>query len=167
MIPGVKFFQYADVVRGYVPITVPMGGSMSPRSKRAIGHSFTAAGTALLGGLGLAAPAAAQATVPIGFTPGRAGASIAAVVGLISVGIGKSALTRSAGRPGADDGRTRAFVALAVGLTGIALGAQHLARHTGGFGTGDGRAGAIIALLVGLIGMILGGLALARTRRTG
>jgi hypothetical protein len=134
---------------------------------RAIGHSLTAA-AALLGYFGLAAPAAAQVSVAAGATtPGRVGAAVAAVVGLISVVIGGLALTRSARRDGTGNGRARAILALVVGLIGMVLGAQHLARYTGGFGTGDGRAGAIVALLVGLIGMVLGGLALARSRRTG
>src|SRR5688572_16571273 len=84
--------------------------------------------------------------VPAGtMTSGRAKATAAAVVGLISLIIGG--------------------LALLLGLIGIALSAIHLSGATGGFGTGSGRLGAIVGLVLGLIGMCLGGLALARARR--
>jgi hypothetical protein len=136
--------------------------------ERAIGRLLAAVAAALLAGFGLAAPAAAQVSVAAGrITPGRAGALVAAVVGLISVVIGGLALARSRGRVGTGGGRSRAIVALVVGLIGMVLAAQHLARYTGGFGTGGGRAGAIVALVLGLIGVVLGGLAQARSRRSG
>lgn len=102
----------------------------------------------------------------IGAGKGRAGAIVAAVVGLISLVIGGLALARSAGLVGAGAGRAGAFVALALGLIGTVLSVAHLGSSTGGFGTGSGRAGAIVALALGLIGMNLGGLALARSRRS-
>lgn len=128
------------------------------------------AAAALLGGIGLAAPAAAQVTVAdgvIGPGSGRAVASLAAVVGLIGVVIGGLALARSAGRIGTGNGRNGAIVALVLGLIGTVLAALHLATSTGGIGTGNGRGGAIVALVLGLIGIVLAGLARARSRRTG
>jgi hypothetical protein len=99
-------------------------------------------------------------------TNGRARALVAAVVGLISLVIGRLALARSAGRIGAGSGRAWAIVALALGLIGMVLSVAHLGSSTGGFGSGSGRAGAILALVLGLIGMNLGGLSLARSRRS-
>ena len=104
--------------------------------------------------------------VPIGITPGRARALVAAVVGLLSLVVGGLALARSAGRIGTGSGRAGAIVALVLGLIGMVLSVVHLGSSTGGFGTGSGRAGAIVALVLGLIGMNLGGLALARSRRS-
>ena len=98
-------------------------------------------------------------------TAGRARATVAAVVGLISVVIGALALARAAGRLGTGNGRVGATVALVLGLIGMVLSVVHLGSSTGGFGTGGGRAGAIVGLVLGLIGMNLGGLALARSRR--
>lgn len=112
----------------------------------------------------LAAPVAAQATVVNGgISSGRAGAIVAALVGLISVIIGRLALTRSVTRIGTGQGR--AIVSLVLGLIGMALSVLHQARSAGGIGTGNGRAGAIVALVLGLIGVVLGGLAVARSRR--
>lgn len=113
----------------------------------------------------LSAPVAAQAaTGYTGISSGRLGSIVAGVVGLISVVIGRIALTRSAARIGSR--RLWAIAALVVALIGMVLSGIHLARSSGGFGTGSGRAGAIVALVVGLIGMILGGMALVRLRRT-
>ena len=98
-----------------------------------------------------------------GITPGRAAALIPAVMGLISVVIGRLALIRSARR--ISSGRIMGITALTMGLIGIVLSVQHLARATGGIGTGSGRLGAIVALVLALIGIVLGGLALARSRR--
>ena len=128
------------------------------------------AAAALLGEFGLAAPVAAHAPVAaglIGGGSGRAGASLAAVVGLIGAIIGGLALARSAGRIGTGNGRNGAIVALVLGLIGIVLAGLHLATSTGAIGTGHGRGGAIVALLLGLIGMVLGRLALARSHSTG
>src|SRR5258705_13050461 len=76
----------------------------------------------------------------IGTGPGRLGATVAAVVGLISVVIGGLALARSAGRIGTGSGRLGAIVALVVGLIGMVLGGLHLARSAGfGSVTGNGR----------------------------
>jgi hypothetical protein len=98
-----------------------------------------------------------------GLTPGRAAAIVPAVLGLISVVIGWSALARSSGRVKA--GRRKAIIALVLGLTDIFLSSLHLARITGGIGTGSGKLGAIVATVLGLIGIALGALAMARFRR--
>ena len=96
----------------------------------------------------------------VDLTAGRARSMVAVVVGLISLGIGWLAVSRSAG-----SGRTVAIVALVLGLLGVVLSVVHLG-SAGGFGTGGGRAGAIVALVLALIGMSLGGLAVARSHRT-
>ncbi len=130
------------------------------------------AGAALLGGVGLAAPAAAHVPVQpaaasvYDMSSGRLGAIVAAVLGLIGVVIGGLALTRPAGRFGTGSGRLGAIVALAAGLIGMALGGLVVATADGGIGTGNGLGGAIVALVVGLIAVVLGGLALARSPRT-
>ena len=92
-------------------------------------HLIAVADAALLGGVGLAAPAAAHVSIAAGvITPGRLGAAVAAVVGLIGVVIGGLALARSAGRIGTGSGRGGAVVALVVGLIGMVLGALAIAR---------------------------------------
>jgi catechol 2,3-dioxygenase-like lactoylglutathione lyase family enzyme len=133
-------------------------------SSTSVPRPLALAAVALLGGVGLAAPAAAQGIIGTG--SGRTGASIAAVVALIGVVIGGLALARSSGRIGGGKGRDGAIVALVAGLIGTALAGLHLATATGAIGTGSGRAGAMVALVLGLIGMVLGWLALARSRRT-
>ncbi len=60
--------------------------------------------------------------------PGRIGAIVAALVGLIGVAIGVRSLARSSG------GR----VALVAGLIGIVLGGLVVATADGGVGTGNG-----------------------------
>ena len=133
-------------------------------------HPLLAA--ALIGGVGLAAPAAAQvldqppAVSAYTLTPERIAASAAAVVGLIGAVIGGLALARSAGRIGAGNGRRGAIVALVMGPIGLVIGGLVVATADGGLGTGNGLGGGIVAMMVGLIGMALGGLALARSRRT-
>ena len=97
---------------------------------------IAAAAAALLGGFGLAAPAAAHASVRAGLIgpgSGRAGASLAAAVALIGAVIGGLALARSAGRMGTGNGRGGAIVALVVGLIDIVLGglARARSRRTG------------------------------------
>ena len=130
------------------------------------------AAAALVGGFGLAAPAAAQvsdqppAVSAYTLTPGRIAASVAAVVGLIGAVIGGLALARSAGRIGTGNGRRGAIVALVLGPIGLVIGGLVVATADGGLGTGNGLGGGIVAMMVGLIGMALGGLALARSRRT-
>ncbi|XXZ53924.1 DUF6223 family protein [Sorangium sp. So ce341] len=124
-----------------------------------------AAAAALLGGVGLAAPAAAQGVIGPG--SGRAGATVAVVVGLIGAVVGGLALARSVGRTGTGNGRNGAIVALVLGLIGMVLAGLHLATSTGGIGTGNGRGGAIVALVLGLIDVVLGRLALVRSRRSG
>ena len=145
----------------------------SPRAARLVlrvTHLLPAA--ALIGGVGLAAPAAAQvsdqppAVSAYTMTPERIAASGAAVVGLIGAVIGGLALARSAGRIGAGNGRRGAIVALVMGPIGLVIGGLVVATADGGLGTGNGLGGGIVAMVVGLIGMALGGLALARSRRT-
>ncbi|MFC4607275.1 DUF6223 family protein [Streptomyces maoxianensis] len=140
---------------------------MSVRSVLAV----TAA--ALVGGVGLATPAAAHASVQPAaasvytMSAGRFGAIVAALLALTGVVIGGLALARSTGRIGTGPGRRGAVVALVVGLIGMTLGGLVAATASGGLGTGNGLGGAVVALMVGLIGMALGGLALTRSRRTG
>ncbi|GAA3485279.1 DUF6223 family protein [Streptomyces yanii] len=120
----------------------------------------------------LAAPAAAHASVqPIAasvytMTPGRLGASMAALIGLTGLVVGGLALARSSGRIGTGNARSRALVALVASPISVALGGLVVATADGGLGTGNGLGGGIVAVLVGLIGTVLGGLALARSRRT-
>ena len=127
----------------------------------------------LVGGFGLAAPAAAHvsdqpaAATVYTMSPGRIGAIVAAVVGLIGVVIGGLALSRSAGRISTANGRRGAVVALVLGPIGLVVGGLVVATADGGLGTGNGLGGGIVAMMVGLIGMALGGLALTRYRRTG
>ncbi|WP_437972127.1 DUF6223 family protein [Sorangium sp. So ce260] len=121
-----------------------------------------AAAATLLGGVGLAAPAAAQGVIGPG--SGRAGATVALVLGLVGVVVGGLALARSVGRISTGNGRGGAIVALVLGLVGMLLAGLHLAASTGGIGTGNGRGGAIVAVVLGLVGMVLGGLALWRGR---
>jgi hypothetical protein len=128
---------------------------------------------ARVGGFGLAAPAAAHQSVQPAavsvytMSPGRIGAIVAAVVGLIGAVIGGRALARSAGRIGTSNDRRGAVVALVMGPIGLVIGGLVVATADGGLGTGNGLGGGIVAMGVGLIGMALGGLALARSRRTG
>ncbi|WP_031172033.1 DUF6223 family protein [Streptosporangium roseum] len=136
---------------------------------------LAAAAVALLGGFGLATPAAAYVLVqpdPVSvyaMSSGRLGSIVAALVGLAGVVIGGLALARAAGRigTGVGNGRGGAVVALVAGLIGTALGGLVVATADGGLGTGNGLGGGLVALVVGLIGMVLGGLVLARSRRTG
>lgn len=127
---------------------------------------------ALVVGFGLAAPVTAYASAEPAavdvytMTPGRIGAIVAAVVGLIGAVIGGLALARSAGRIGTGTGRRGAVVALVLGPIGLVIGGLVVATADGGLGTGNGLGGGIVAMVVGLIGITLGGLALARSRRT-
>ena len=127
---------------------------------------------ALVGGLGLAAPGAAQLSVQPAaanvntLTPKRIVASVATLVALSGAVIGGLALARSAGRIGTGNGRRGAIVALVLGPIGVVIGGLVVATADGGVGTGNGLAGGIVAMMVGLIGMALGGVALVRSRRT-
>ncbi|MFH9727823.1 DUF6223 family protein [Streptomyces sp. NPDC017254] len=134
----------------------------------------TVAAVVVWGGIGLAGPAAAHASVrPVAaglydFGPGRLGATTGAVLGLAGVVVAVLVLARPAGRPGAAAGRSRkAVVAMVAGVTGMGLGGLVAATADGGLGTGNGLGGAYVAMLTGLAGVALGGLALARSRRTG
>ncbi|GAA1567233.1 hypothetical protein GCM10009678_57610 [Actinomadura kijaniata] len=134
-------------------------------------HLVIAVTAALVGGVGLAAPAAARVSAqPVAagvydMSAGRVGAIVAALAGLLGLVIGVRALVRSARRTGS--GRNGAAVAVAAGVFGMALGGLVAATADGGLGTGNGLGGAYVALLVGLAGTVLGGLALARSRRVG
>ena len=135
-----------------------------------VSHLLAAA--ALVCGIGLAAPAAAQVSVQPAavkaypLTPKRVMASGAAVTGLIGAVIGGLALARSAGRIGTGNGRRGALVALVLGPIALVIGGLVVATADGGLGSGNGLAGGVVAMMVGLIGMALGGLALSRSRRT-
>jgi len=83
-------------------------------------------------------------------------------VGLISVAIGRLALSRAARRAGS--GQFMSIVAIVIAMISTVLAVYHLARTTGGFGTGKGRAGAIVALVIGLTGITIGVKALFRSR---
>ncbi|SIQ81702.1 DUF6223 family protein [Micromonospora avicenniae] len=126
---------------------------------------------ALLGGFGLATPAAAHvagqpAAVSVyTMSAGRLGAIVAAVLGLTGVVVGGLALVRPTSRVGTGSGRLGASIALAAGLVGVALGGLVVATSDSGIGTGNGRAGAYVALVVGLFAMVVGALALVRSRR--
>jgi Family of unknown function (DUF6223) len=142
----------------------------APRMGSRVAHLLTA--TALICGLSLAAPAAAQVSVKptVGnaytLTPKRAMAARAALTGLIGAVIGGLALARSAGRIGTGNGRRGALVALVLGPIALVMGGLVVATADGGLGTGNGLAGGAVAVIMGLIGMALGGLALSRSRRT-
>ena len=146
-----------------------MSSSATLKSVRLV---LASAAAALLGGVGLAVPAAAHAwaqpTAVSVYTmsAGRLGASAAALLGLAGVIIGGLALGRPASRIGTGNGPGGATMALAAGLIAMALGGLVVATSDGGIGTGNGRGGAYVALVVGLIATVLGGLALARSRRT-
>ncbi len=123
-------------------------------------------------GFGLAAPAAAYASVqPLAanaytLSPGRIGAIVATVVGLIGAVVGGLA-ARSVRGSSTANGRRRAIVALVLGPIGLVIGGLVVATADGGLGTGNGLGGGVVAMMVGLIGMALGGLALARSRQPG
>lgn len=144
----------------------------SPRATWLASQATLLLAAALVGAVGLAAPAAAQvsaqpaAATVYTMTPERIAASTAALVGLIGAVIGGLALAGSVGRIGTGNGRRGAIVALVLGPIGLVIGGLVVATADGGVGTGNGLAGGVVAMMVGLIGMALGGLALARSRRT-
>jgi hypothetical protein len=133
-------------------------------------HLLAAAAAALLGGFGLATPAAAHLSAqsaPVDastLTTGRLLGTGAALVALAGVVVGGLALARPAGRIG--NGSRGAIVALVAGLTGMAIGGLVVAAAEGGPGTGYGIVGGFAALAIGLIATVLGWLALTRSRRT-
>src|SRR5215469_15237793 len=120
------------------------------------------AAAALVGASALAAPAAAHVSDQLAaasvytMSPGRIGAIVAAVVGLIGAVIGGLALSRSAGRISRGSGRRGAIVALVLGPIGLVIGGLVVATADGGLGTGNGLGGGIVAIMIGLIGMALG-----------
>jgi hypothetical protein len=144
----------------------------SPRAAWLVSRITHVLAAALVGAVGLAAPAAAQvsdqppAVSVYTLTPERIAATVAAVVGVIGAVIGGLALARSAGRIGTGNGRRGAIVALVMGPIGLVIGGLVVATADGGLGTGNGLGGGVVAMVVGLIGMGLGGLALVRSRRT-
>jgi Family of unknown function (DUF6223) len=134
-----------------------------------IRHLPAVAAAALLGGIALAAPAAAsvqQTAAVTGMTSGRIGPTLTALVGLAGVVIGSLALARI-GRMGAGNGRRGAMMALVSGLISLVLGSLFAATAAGGPGTGNGIVGSWAAMVLGLIGLVLGGLTLNRSRSVG
>ncbi|MFI6780169.1 DUF6223 family protein [Micromonospora sp. NPDC050276] len=135
-------------------------------------HLLATAVTAPLGGIALAAPAAAHVSVQptaataLSMSSGRLGASVAVLLGLVGAVIGGLALARPTSRIGTGSGNLGGVLALAAGLISIGLGGLVVATSDSGIGTGNGRGGAFVALAVGLVGVVLGGLALVRARRT-
>lgn len=131
-------------------------------------HLLTAA--ALLGALGLDAPAATHALVQsadVGaftLTTARFWATAAALLGLVGAIIGGLARARSVRRVG-DGGRKGAIVALAAGAIAVFGGAVNLAVADGGPGTGNGVVGGAAAVALGLLAVVLGGSVVARSRR--
>ncbi|MFD0353351.1 DUF6223 family protein [Streptomyces sp. NPDC127110] len=132
---------------------------------------LTAAVVGLIGGIGLAAPASAHTSVQsaaatvYGPTFDRIWASVAALLAIAAVVIGRLALTRSTRRIG-NGGRRGAVVALGAGLIALVNGGLVLATADGGPGTGNGVVAGAAALVLGLIATLLGGLARARSLRT-
>lgn len=134
-----------------------------------IRHLPAAVAATLLGGLTLAAPAAATVSVhPLaaatGMTSGRLGPTLTALVGLIAVVIGGRVLARSYRNDTRSGGRG-AVAALVLGLISSVAGGLFAATADGGPGTGNGIVGSWAAMGLGLTAMILGGLAMARSRR--
>ncbi|WP_406497724.1 DUF6223 family protein [Streptomyces sp. NBC_00846] len=133
------------------------------------------AGAALISGLVLAEPAAADPSVqPVAasvytLSAGRVGASLAALVGLLGAVNGGLALARHTGQGhiGTWARRNGAVTALVAGLIAVVVGGSVAATADGGLGTGNGLGGAYVAMLVGLIAVTLGWLARSRSRRTG
>jgi hypothetical protein len=124
---------------------------------------------ALIVGVGLAEPMAAQASgqalaSAYTMTPKRFVASGGVATGLVGAVIGGLALTRSAGR--AANSRRRGMAALVLGASAVAMGGVVVATADGGIGTGNGIAGGIVAIAVGLVGTSAGALALVRSRHT-
>jgi hypothetical protein len=125
---------------------------------------------ALVAAFRLATPADAHASVEPAASvytlgPGRIGAIVAALAGLLGAVIGGLSLARSARRTGTGNGRRGAIVALVLGPMGLVNGGLVVATADGGLGTGNGLGGGIVAMLVGLVAVTLGALALARSRR--
>ncbi|QLY29602.1 DUF6223 family protein [Nocardia huaxiensis] len=112
------------------------------------------------------APVSTHTVLAAGYGPGsgRFGATLAAGIALVGIGIGLLARRRSQRGAG---GRVEAVLAQAVAVTALSLGVWHWARSADGFGTGNGRAGAILATLIAVIGVGLGALTLLRAARTG
>jgi hypothetical protein len=113
---------------------------------------------ALVGGVGVASPAAAQVSDELW--------AVSAYNLLTPERTGGLAVARSARRVSTDHGRCGAIVALVLGPIGLVLGGLVVATADGGLGTGNGLGGGIVAMLAGMIGIALGGLALARSHRT-
>lgn len=141
-------------------------------TKWVLRRAIDLAAAAVVGGVGLAAPAAADASAqpgaaPVyGMTPERITATTGAVIGLIGAIIGGLALVRSVRRIG-NRGRRGAIVALVLGPIALVIGGLVVATAESGVGTGKGVAGGVVAVVLALIGMVLSGVALARSHRAG
>ena len=128
--------------------------------------------TALLGVLVYAVLSAAHVAAPAattvhGLTSRRLWATSAAVLALVSVGLGGWALRSSGGQGGSPSVRKRARVALVAGLIAAINGGLNVAVAEGGPGSGNGVVGGAVAFVLGLVAMSFGGLAMARSRRNG
>ena len=129
------------------------------------------AAAAVFGGLVHAVLVAAHvsepaATTVYGITSRRLWATTGAVLALIGVVIGGTALARPGSRFRTASG-LGAIVALVAGLIAVVNGGLVLAFANGGPGTGNGVVGGAGALVLGLTAVALGGLALARSFRFG
>ena len=105
----------------------------SPRSAWLFSR-VTDLSTAAVVGFGLAAPAAARVSVQLAagsvytISPGRIGAMVAGMAGLIGVVIGGLVVATAEGGVGTGNGLGGGVVAMVVGLIGMALGGLALAR---------------------------------------
>lgn len=132
------------------------------------------AGAALIGGLALAGPAAADPLLqPVAasvhtVSAGRIGALLAALAGLLGAVNGGLALARPTGQGHIATWARRngPVTALVAGPIAVVVGGSVAATADGGLGTGNGLGGAYVAMLVGLLAVTLGWLARSRSRRT-
>src|SRR5688572_21826086 len=99
----------------------------------------------------VAFPPAAAASDVFALSPGRIGAIVAGLTGLVAVIVAGRALARGAGRSGTRNGRSAALVALVLGPVAVALGGLVVVTADGGLGTGNGLGGGVVAMLAGLI----------------
>jgi len=116
----------------------------------------------------LSAAVAPAASGVFALSPGRAGAIVAGVAGLIGLVMAARALARGSDRGGRARNTERgAFMPLVLGPIAMILGGWVVVTADGGIGTGNGLGGGVVAMVVGLIGTSLAVLAWARSGRTG
>jgi hypothetical protein len=106
------------------------------------------------------------ATTVYGLTPRRLWATAVALLALVGVVIGASALARPVGRFRIASGRRGAILAVVAGLIAAINGGLNVAIANGGPGTGNGVVGGAAAFVLGLIAVAIGGMAVARSRRS-